>query len=79
MKISYVRSKGVRKINISHHVNNRGKIKNKMFDSNDISNAMNYAVTIHDDIYISTCTNDILDWCERNEHIILRKKSWIFA
>jgi hypothetical protein len=79
MKISYIKSNNVKSINICHNVNGRGKVKNKMFPKTEFKQAMDYAVTIHDDFYISTCSTDIKDWCYANNHDILKKKSWIFA
>jgi hypothetical protein len=79
MKISWVKSKNVKSINICYHVNGRGKLTNKMFGKTEFKQAMDYCLSIIDDFYISTCTNDIKDWCYANNHDILRKKSWIFA
>lgn len=79
MKISYVKPRGIRTINISHFTNIRRKLKNKMFAEDDIAKAMDYAVRIEEDLYIETCSSEIQDWIVRNKHEILKKKSWIFA
>ena len=79
MKISYVKPRGIRTINISHFTNIRRKLKNKMFDEDNIAKAMDYAVSIEEDLYIETCSSEIQGWIVRNKHEILKKKSWIFA
>ena len=79
MKISYIKSKGMRAINICYFISTRKILKNKMFDEADIAKAMDYAVSIDEDVYIETSPDKIKAWCENNNHSILKKKSWIFA
>lgn len=79
MKISYVKPRGVRTINVCHYTNTMIQKKNKMFAEADISKAMDYAMSIEGDIYIETCSAEIQDWIVRNKHEILNAKSWIFV
>ena len=50
-----------------------------MFNEADIDLAMDYALSIKEDLYIETSPDRIHDWCKKNNHDIIREKSWIFA
>ncbi len=77
MKIQIIYQKKVKCINLNYHTKNQQK--NKAFNLTDVAKAMDFALTIHDDLYISTCSEEIHDWCIANKHPILKKKCWEFS
>ena len=67
-----------RRINIRYNMVGNPKCKNKIFHTDAIKEAMDFANSISD-MYILNCANELKEWIIDNKHAILLSKNWCFA
>ena len=77
MKIQFILSNGVKKINVQYNNIILKKHKNKLFNADDYLGALNFALGLPD-LYLMSIPLDSLHWARQNYHVILYKKNVSF-
>ena len=77
MKIQFILSNGVKKINVQYNNIILKKHKNKLFNADDYLGALNFALGLPD-LYLMSIPLEILNWAKNNGHRILHTKNLSF-
>jgi hypothetical protein len=77
MKIQTLKSQGIPVMNIQYD-GMRHKSKNKTFKAGNYLALLNFAVSLPDQ-YIMACEEEVRQWAVKNNHDVLRMKSWEFC